>query len=127
MSGYSQLTESEKNYVKRHPVNAYKIGECKNMAVAETRKRFGHNGRNDKSDAFRHCYWSALLVREIGYQQAIEFTTLHESQPGNDLKEKAMDLHNNRAGADIGRNGGADEMLALKCMEALKQGRLIHY
>ena len=127
MSGYSQLTESEKAYVKRHPVNAYIIAECKNKAVAETRKKFGHNGRNDKSDAFRHSFWSALLAREIGYQQALQFTTLHESQPGNDLKEKSMDLHNNRAGADIGRNGGADEMLSLKCMEALKQGRLIHY
>lgn len=127
MSGYSQLTESEKRYVKHHPINAYKIAECKNMAVSETKRRFGYNGRNDKSDAFSHCYWSALLSREIGYQQTIQFTTLHESQPGNDLKEKSMDLYNNRAGADIGRNGGANEMLALKCMEALKRGKLIYY
>lgn len=127
MSGYSTLTEGEKRYVKRHPVNAYKISECKNKAVAETRKRFGHNGRNDRSDAFRHCFWSALLAREIGYQQALEFTTLHESQPGNELKEKIMDLHNNSVGADIGRNGGSDEMLSLRSIEALKQGKLRYY
>lgn len=127
MSGYSTLTEGEKRYVKRHPVNSYKISECKNKAMTETRKRFGHNGRNDKSDAFRHCYWSALLAREIGYQQALEFTKLHESVPGNDLKEKAMDLHNNSVGVDIGRNGGADEILSIKSMEALKQRKLIHY
>jgi hypothetical protein len=124
MSGYYHLTDAEKAYVKRHPYNAYKISECKDVAISETKKEFGHNGHNDESDAFRHCIWSALIASEIGYNAAIEITTLHESQPGNPINEKAMDLHNNKVGVQIGSNGGATNSLCLKCIEALKNGTL---
>jgi len=84
----------------------------------------GHNGHKDASDAFRHCYWSALITREIGENEALKFTTMHESSPLNAPIERNMDLHNNRIGIDIGKNGGSDMLIANRCVEALKMGRL---
>ena len=57
--------------------------KSRDIAYSETTKRFGHNGRNDKSYAFRHCFWSATLSRDIGYKNALEFTNAHESSPLN--------------------------------------------
>lgn len=120
----NQLTPAEKLYILRHPQDALTIKEAKEMAIAETKCRFGRNGHNDASDAFRHCYWSALLARDLGRTAALEFTTAHESSPANDPAEKAMDLYNNGVGLDIGRSGGTNQNLSAKCIAALKAGRL---
>ena len=56
-------------------------------AFAETQRRVGIDGHNDKSDAFRHCFWSAILSRELGFMNALEFTTAHESSPTNPPNE----------------------------------------
>lgn len=95
---FQQLTPEEQAYIRSHPFHAVPIKDAKEAAYAETRTRFGHNGHNDKSDAFRHCYWSALLARDLGYSNAKRFTTAHESSPSNPANEKAMDLHNNAIG-----------------------------
>jgi hypothetical protein len=90
-------------------------------------KRFGggslHNGAGD---AFRHCYWNALLARDIGKDNALEFTTAHENRPGNPVDERDMDLWNNAVGADIGAAGAmfSDAVLAAKCHDALTNGKL---
>ena len=127
MSDYNTLNPQEKQYVRAHPINTYYIKTNRDIAFRETEKQFGFNGHNDKSDAFRHCFWSALLSRDIGYNDAMRFTTLHEMRPGNPIAEKTMDLHNNKVGAEIGRNGGTDARLSTDCMTALNSGRLIHY
>lgn len=126
MSGYDNLNRHEKKYVRTHPINSYRIRECKKDAVSETERLFGYNGRNDQSDAFRHCYWSALIAKRVSYYDAIKFTTLHEMRPGNDLAEKRMDLHNNKIGAQIGRRGGSAKVISDKCYKALKQGKLTY-
>lgn len=88
-------------------------------------------------DAFRHCYWSALLSREIGYIDALLFTNAHENYDENPPEEKRMDLYNNRIGLEIGRSHIAlnfwpgatwmkhDTALANKCNQALEDGLLI--
>lgn len=121
---YKNLTLQEQQYVRTHPHHALVIKESKEIAFAETKKRFGHNGRNDKSDAFRHCFWSAILARELGYSNALQFTNAHESDPRNPPQEKAMDLHNNSIGLSIGRMRGDDNHLANRCMAALLSGQL---
>jgi len=35
-----------------------------------------------------------------------------------------MDLHNNAVGLQIGRFGGSDELLILKCISVLRSGKL---
>lgn len=98
--------------------------EVEGYSFYGNKKRFGHIGRNDKSDAFRHCFWSAVLVREIGYQNALQFTNAHESDPKNPPAEKAMDLYNNSIGLSIGRAGGNNTYLSGRCMVALLSGQL---
>jgi len=124
MSSYNNLTDAEKGYVKTHPYNAYVIHRAKEIATKETRKRFGKNGRNDKSDAFRHCYWSSMVSRDIGEAQAKIFADLHESSPHNPVHEKLMDIFNNSVGIGIGRNGGGDISLSRQCYQALTQKKL---
>lgn len=121
---FNSLTPAEQEYVKGHPHHVLIIEEAKSTAFSETQRRFGINGHNDRSDAFRHCFWSALLSRELGFMNALEFTTAHESSPSNPPNEKEMDLHNNRVGLHIGRQGGSNASIALKCMEVLPSGHL---
>ena len=121
---FQNLTEDEKIYLLKHPFHASSIKESKEKAFAETKKIFGVNGRNDSSDAFRHCYWSALLSKELGYLNALEFTTAHESSPVNPKNEKEMDLYNNAIGLKIGQNKDVTDSLSAQCMSALKGGKL---
>lgn len=123
-SQFKQLTPAEQRYITSNPHHAIAIKNAKEFAFEETRKQFGLNGRNEKSDAFRHCLWSALLSREIGYSGALRFTTAHESSPINPESEKAMDLHNNAVGLRIGKSGGSNKQLSQQCMGALMTGQL---
>jgi hypothetical protein len=124
---WSNLTPAEKVYIGLHPEHALIIKNSKDTAFNETSRRFGHNGHNDRTDAFRHCFWSAILARDIGYMNALWFTTAHESGPGNPPDEKAMDLHNNGVGAKIGRwwfFPDSNATLSDKCNQALEDGKL---
>jgi len=121
---YQNLTLKEKVYIKRYPSHILIIKETKEKAFKQTKKLFGFNGHNDKSDAFRHCYWSALLSKEIGYANALVFTTAHESSPLNPKNEKSMDLHNNLFGLKIGLHKKSDSMMSMQCIMALKKGQL---
>ncbi len=115
---YKNLTQEEKEYVKLHPTHIFFLKESRELAFSETKRMFGIDGRNDKSDAFRHCYWSALLSRELGYINALKFTNAHESSPLNDSLEKAMDLHNNSVGLKIGHNKLPSSPLSNECIAA---------
>lgn len=121
---FQHLTPKEKQFVQKHPLDALTIRQAKGTAFAETKRRFGKNGHNDKSDAFRHCFWSALLARDIGYANALAFTNAHESSPTNDPTEKKMGLFNNGVGLNIGRVKGTDAILSARCLQALTSGQL---
>ena len=133
---WSRLKPKEKLYIATHPQHAKIIKDSQSKAFNETQKRFGRNGRNDKSDAFRHCYWSALLARDIGYFNALKFTNAHEDYEGNPSDEKLMDLHNNSIGLKIGSQlvylapglgsiFAKNKELSDQCHEALILGKLI--
>ena len=104
---YKKLTKAEKDilwwdirffYLKDFKDNA-------NFAIQVTIEKFGRNGWGDKSDAFRHAYWSALNVLSGGYSFAKKYVCAHESAP--DPNEKAdlyMDIHNNFVGLEIAKN-----------------------
>ena len=121
---YNNLTRDEKKYLQSNPTHAFKIKEAKDLAYSETKKRFKINGKNDRSDAFRHCFWSAILAREIGYENALKFTTAHESYKGNPKDEKSMDLSNNLVGLRIGKRGGNNEHLSKLCYSAILNSEL---
>lgn len=128
---FNELTPAEKAVIAalavKNPAGVLAIKNSKTTAFNETTRRFGYNGHNDKSDAFRHCFWSAILSRDIGFYWAKAFTSAHETKPGQPTDEKAMDLHNNSVGLDIGffyfipdSNVALSEM----CYKALLDGKL---
>ena len=124
---WDSLNEGEKKYILLHPWHADDIEAAANKALSEAQKRFGKGSlHNGAGDAFRHCYWTALLARDIGKEGALEFTTAHEGKPGNPADEKAMDLHNNGVGADIGAaaTNFSDDAVARKCNDALLNNEL---
>ncbi|EAU82850.1 secreted protein [Coprinopsis cinerea okayama7 len=58
-----------------------------------------HNGRGD---AFRHCYWNARMVIDIGATKAKEIADNHEIYSDGPNEEKLMDYANNDTGRRIG-------------------------
>lgn len=123
---FSGLTPAEKIYLALHPHHIGIIRENADKALAEAQSLFPSSVHNGDGDAFRHCFWSALLGRDIGQSNAIEFTTAHEGYSGNPAGERAMDLHNNAVGAKIGgaSPGATDAALSLACQNALRTGKL---
>lgn len=78
-------------------------------------------------DAFRHCYWNALLVKNFGEEWAGQFATAHEAYPGNPAEREAMDLYNNEVGRGIARDNpdASAEELAQAVRAAVDAGRLV--
>lgn len=92
-------------------------------ALASAQSEFPDlEGHNDKADAYRHCYWNALMTVHIGADQANEVADLHENNNPNEPGEHNMDLHNN----DVGRNLGATSEAEAKSLSpaAADDGRL---
>ncbi len=130
---WSNLTPAEKAVIAAMASNPLTMAKIpfikmsKDTAYNETIRRFGRNGRNDRTDAFRHCFWSSVLSRDIGYFWAKAFTDAHESNPGNPANEKEMDLHNNSVGLKIGFYyfiPDSNTSLSDKCNKALENGEL---
>lgn len=127
LNDWYRLNQQEKNYLLMNPWHLLAIKESANKALNEAQSKFGagslHNGAGD---AFRHCYWSALLARDIGPDAALAFTTAHEEKPGLPKTEIEMDLFNNRVGIEIGRQSvrESDFIVASKCLNALTNKRL---
>jgi hypothetical protein len=106
---YDKLTQAEKDLVKKYPAAAYMISKNKTAAEVETKDRFGDNGLNDKSDAYRHAFFNALNQRDCGKDPSTQesiaklFSDAHETDTPPQLeKEKQMDLFNNSIGHVVG-------------------------
>ncbi|TBL65447.1 DUF6973 domain-containing protein [Hafnia alvei] len=85
---FEMLSESEKLFVASNPYSAPVIRFSADEATQKTIQIFGHNGHNDMSDAFRHCYFAALLSRDLGYYDALDYLNAHERFPNNPREEK---------------------------------------
>jgi RHS repeat-associated protein len=58
--------------------------------------------QDGRADAFRHCYWAALMTWCLGASFAKEIGDRHEAFAGN--KDRRMDLRNNFLGRRIAMN-----------------------
>lgn len=65
--------------------------------------KFGRQGRNDTSDAFRHCTAAGALATRVGERRATGIGQLHENHVPSGDYERLMDIGNNAIGARIGR------------------------
>jgi hypothetical protein len=96
------ITPEELALTLLYPDAAFKINRNASTAQAETISRFGSNGLNDKSDAFRHTFWLAINTKSVGGFLALSFSTAHETDtPAKFQLEKQMDLHNNSVGIGL--------------------------
>ena len=104
--GMATLTETEKELIKSHPIQAYVVQQCQIKADVWTEKEFseyyegGSWQDGDAANAYRHAMWNALLVRSLGVKNAKKWADAHEAWPEIDANTK-MDLHNNQIGRDI--------------------------
>lgn len=81
------------------------MDENSGLAVAETKKQYGRNGKGDESDAFRHAYWQALNTQDVGEDFTRKMSDAHEySTPAKEVdSDLIMDIHNNDLGIQVGR------------------------
>lgn len=123
---YDKLNASEKLSLAMRPLSVGKVQDNAEKALAEAKNRFPRELHNGRGDAFRHCYWSALMTRDIGFLNTKSITDAHEDFPGNPPAEKDMDLHNNMQGIliGLGHKKSSDKEIAGLCEAALRAGRL---
>ena len=86
-------------------MKALDMEENSGLAVAETIKQYGRNGKGDESDAFRHAYWQALNTQDVGEDFTRKMSDAHEySTKAKDVDlDLIMDIHNNDLGIQVGR------------------------
>ncbi|MEU6251013.1 hypothetical protein [Glycomyces sp. NPDC047010] len=104
--------------------NARDAEEAANTLVADG-VFSGDSLHNGKADAFRHCYWNALMVHYIDFDQAQIIANRHEADPNLPQDEVGMDLHNNAVGRDIGAREPVDIYAHDECKWSALDGRLV--
>jgi len=96
---WKSISQNEKNLIKSFPMEAWNIFKNREIAERATKSKFGFNGLNDKSDAYRHAYYNAINTKKVGAYLAELFSNAHESEVPIALTlEKEMDLFNNSIG-----------------------------
>ncbi|MFH0947708.1 MAG: hypothetical protein V1833_01740 [Elusimicrobiota bacterium] len=107
--GYKQydfeLKDGDRLTIEQNPeklINLYRAFKCSGIAGEYTIKKFGCNKDGDISDAFRHAFWNAIMIRDIDDDFAIEFVNNHELNE-NEPDKNRMDFWNNKVGREIGK------------------------
>ena len=104
-TAYGGLNAKEVALAKNHPFEATQFYGSSQVAINYTKTKFGRNGFQDASDAFRHAMWNGNLTQRIGASRAKVWTDAHEAYSSG--IDKQMDLHNNQLGRTIGKNYGS--------------------
>ena len=118
---------AEIQLVLQRPYDAMLIYFNKSTAEKMTVQNMGINGHNDKSDAFRHCFFQAINTQSVGSTTTRIFANAHESAtPANLELEKQMDTYNNEIGINYGEKYPNDDnyKLGLKINTAVFVGQL---
>jgi len=103
INGKVQLNYLEQALYDSNPSKGFKAIVAGDEAKNYTLYKFGYNGRNDRSDAFRHEAWNIWIMGYIDYNWAYDWTTAHEEGDSKQpALEKEMDLNNNSIGRIYG-------------------------
>jgi RHS repeat-associated protein len=105
---WNRLNRQEKNIILLDPqfYKAKTIEKNAGKAFEMTKATFGHQGKGDESDAFRHAFWMATNTQEVGERFSQKWGDAHEySTPVDEVStDLYMDIHNNDVGVEIGKN-----------------------
>lgn len=124
-SGGATIVEVAKCAVIVGPVDCNTAKNDADTASAEAANLYPagtlHNGTGD---AFRHCYWNALMTIHINPDQAKKVADQHEDSSSGPENEKIMDRKNNEVGREIGKNSADVNAAKEGCQTAVTDGRL---
>lgn len=103
IDGQCNLNSHEREILEEKPYKGFQACIAGKEAQDWTLHKFGYNGHNDKSDAFRHSAWNIWI---IGFTDdadfAKEWTDAHEIGATNQPPiEFNMDINNNRVGREF--------------------------
>lgn len=100
-------------------------------AISKSQELYPDTLHNGIGDAFRHAYWNALNVIDLGLVITQQLTTAHEDRLpsyafGN--METQMDLFNNEIGRNIGLQIGDGSFMSVEdaVVQAVNNGNLRH-
>lgn len=87
--------EYEKKLLKENILWANEAINLAYIAEAITEVLFVGSDDGDSSDAFRHCFWSALIAQKTSIDWAQRWTNAHEEMKDEHSLSHEMDFHNN--------------------------------
>ena len=142
---FRKLSAPEKRWVCFHPFVAKRAYGITKIVLTETNTA-AHDPRLDtlvnggKLDAFRHCFWMAMLSAKIGTQKASHLGQAHER--GNyrqflhgkteegalpDSVSGLMDLFNNQRGLELRKVFPNDDLAAMRehVIQEIEAGHLL--
>jgi hypothetical protein len=94
-------------------------------ALATAKQKYPANTlHNGIGDAFRHCYWNALMTISVGRNDAKKIADLHEDHNGGSSAERKMDLKNNDIGRQVGIESKTAAEAETKCAQHVTTGHL---
>lgn len=124
-SGGATIVEVAKCAVIVGPVDCNTAKNDADTASAEAANLYPANTlHNGTGDAFRHCYWNALMAIHINPDQAKKVADQHEDSSAGPENEKTMDRKNNEVGREIGKNSADENAAKGGCQAAVTDGRL---
>lgn len=106
------------------PIDCYTARNDANTAFNTAAELYPDSTHNGPGDAFRHCYWNALMAIHINPDQAKTVADNHEELGSGPEAERQMDYKNNEIGREIGSNSPDEESAKNGCIGAVDSGRL---
>jgi hypothetical protein len=122
----SLLNEGLKCLFLVGPFDCAKSKSDADTAAAAARESYPANTlHNGIGDAFRHCYWNALMTISVGRNSAKKIADLHEdNNPTGPIGEREMDLKNNEIGRQVGSESKTPAEARAKCDAHVQTGYL---
>lgn len=106
-------------------VSCNRAAKDANNASASAKKLFPKSLHNGRGDAYRHCYWNALMTISIGENGAMKIASNHEAVRNGPAREKKMDLANNKTGRSVGKAQKTASKSSTKCKSLANQNKLV--
>lgn len=119
---WTRLTAAEKKLVVLYPHAVSTINWTRTFAYNSTTSKFGSNGTDDNSDAYRHALWNMAMTSKISAASAKMWSDAHETESYG--LAKTMDLFNNKIGWEQSHYGLAENEMLYRAHNLTKYGAL---
>lgn len=125
--GVYKSSSEEKKLMKEHPEYSQRSINLGYLAGAITLSFFfPRNYHNNNGDAFRHCFWSSIIAKEVSPEWAHTWVMAHEADASPTNIYRLMDEYNNNQGINNFKNNPnvtVEELINL-CLKLVESGEL---